>query len=177
MTRPGDSFVLYGILIVTLYLLLRNWLPTKFSEWIKGPQKDNEEQISGKIPDFLRSKGYQVVEEKIKIPISIEVDGEKTYPSRLYVDFLAEKDGERFIVILERLKRPLKMTGPGLRDYFLPLFLIYRTQGMLYIKKEKEELMLIEVDAPDFRQTAKNYRPWYYLLFFILGMIVDSLSR
>lgn len=176
MTKPGDALALYLILIILFYLLIRNWLPITFSKWLKGSaNEDEEEEFEGEIPDLLRSQGYQVKEAKVKIPLAMEIINDKEYESRLYIDYIAaaeEDEHEIYLVFREREKKPLEKTGARLRDRFLPFYLLYRPQGILFITRDRQ-LLRIEMEVPDYQQQPrKPYQQWIYISFFLAGMLL-----
>lgn len=175
MTKPGDALALYLILLILFYLLIRNWLPVTFSKWLKGSAKEEEEEFEGEIPDLLRSRGYRVIEAKVKVPLNMEIVSDKEYESRLYIDYIAtakEDVNETYLVFREREKKPLEKTGARLRDRFLPFYLLYRPQGILFVTRDRQ-LLRIEMDVPDYRQQPRNtYQQWLYISFFLAGMLL-----
>lgn len=177
MTRPDDTLALYVIFAIILYLLVRNWLPMTFSKWVKSSSKKQNKVISGKTADYLRTHGYEVLEKNVKIPLAIsmeneQLDEEKEYDSRLYIDYIAAKDGHNYLVFVEREKRTLKLTGPHLRDRFLSPYLICRPQGILFITKDKQ-LLHFDLEVPDQTMVMKTTQYWIYLIFFVLGLTLS----
>lgn len=174
MTKPGDALALYLILLILFYLVIRNWLPITFSKWLKSSAKDEEEEFEGEIPDLLRSHGYQVKEAKVKIPLTTEIVNDKEYESRLYIDYIAtakEDEHETYLVFREREKKPLEKTGARLRDRFLPFYLLYRPQGILFVTRDRQ-LLRIEMDVPDYQQRRNPYQQWIYISVFLAGMLL-----
>lgn len=175
MTQPGDSLALYLILGIIIYFIVRQWLPLTFTQWLAGSKK-TKAKIEGRVPKLLEKNGYEVLEEKIKIPMTIELDDDQQYESRLYIDYIAQKEDERYLVFVERAHRPLKQYGAGLRDAFLPFFLLYRPDGILYVKKDRT-IHVIDFEIEDLIQKKSSRHLWLYLAFFLLGLILAWLSR
>jgi hypothetical protein len=148
MAHSGDNIVLYLLIAVVLYFLTRKWLP--FSSKIslkKSPVIEESSSIKGEVPKLLRDHGYQVVNGKQKIPISIEFD-EDAYESRMYVDYIARTDDEWYIVMVAKHRKPLRTSGPALRDLFLPIYLLYQPDGILYINRERGTIKKVNFDLP-----------------------------
>ncbi|WP_420800410.1 hypothetical protein [Paenibacillus piscarius] len=99
---------------------------------------------------LLEDAGYEVVGGKLKIPLAFQVDGAPMY-SRLFIDYVAVKDEERFyLVILSRPRKELEFTGSGLRDTLLPYLLIYPDcSGVLYVDTVNSRLHVIEFGRDD----------------------------
>ncbi|TCS96375.1 hypothetical protein [Hazenella coriacea] len=169
MSKPGDTLVLILLVGVIFYFLLRKWLPVRFSQsLLQEPPQDEEDQIQGEVPRFLSNYGYEVVRRKEKVPISIQVD-EQVYESRLFVDYIAKLGDEWYLVILAKERKPLRISGPALRDFFLSYFLLYQPKGILYVDLEKEKFKVIRIDVPDLTFQEKKGFNWLYLITFVLG--------
>lgn len=175
MARPGDSFALILILVIIVYFLIRKWLPFTFTEWLTKSSKEKKSEISGKVPKLLEKNGYELMSGKQKVPMTIEMD-DQTYESRLYIDYIVKKENDWYLVFVERIRKPLKKYGPGLRDMFLSYYLLYKPAGILYVTKD-QSIHVIEFDLSvrAFRKDSKQY--WIYLLFFLLGLIISWFSQ
>mgnify|MGYP007126044271 CR=1 FL=1 len=175
MAQPGDTFVLILILIIIGYFLLRKWLPMTFTEWLFQSSQPKKENVKGKVPSLLKKNGYEVMNGKQKVPMTITLD-DQTYESRLYVDYIAKKEDDWYLVFVERIRKPLKRYGPGLRDMFLTYYLLYKPSGIIYVTKEQQlHVIKFEISAQELQKQTKQY--WAYLVFFLLGLIVALLSR
>jgi hypothetical protein len=158
VTQPGDTLVLFLLIGVILYFIGK-----QIPFWPrKNDGQDGEPlRIKGEVPDLLRSHGYEVVRAKEKVPLEIDVD-EETYESRLYIDYVARRDEQWYIVIVARERKPLRMSGAGLRDFFLPYYLLYQPDGILYVNKEKQTVKLVQFDVPDVAfQKSQAKWPFY----------------
>lgn len=176
MVRPGDSFVLVLILIIIGYFLIRRWLPITFTEWLFQSSKKKKEAFQGKIPSLLEKNGYELMSGKQKVPMTITFDEHQTYESRLYIDYIVKKENERYLVFVERLRKPLKRYGPGLRDMFLSYYLLYKPSGILYVTKDQQiHVIEFDIETQELRKQVKQY--WIYLIFFCLGVIFSWFSR
>jgi hypothetical protein len=172
MTTLGDHLVLALLIGVIFYIIFRKWIPfSAFTNWLNNSSQELK-VIRGEVPDLLRDHGYEVVKTKEKIPISIDVNGD-SYESRFYVDYIARANDGWYVVIVARERKPLRMTGPALRDYFLPFYFLYRPKGILYVQKEKGSIKEIQFDIPD-RTLTKPSSNWLYIaaISFVLGIIV-----
>jgi hypothetical protein len=143
LTQPGDTLVLIALFAVILYLSLKNFIPV-----FRSKKNDPVKEIKGEVPDLLREKGYEVVRARERVPLQFDVNGE-SYESRIYIDYVARRDGEWFLVITARDRKPLRMSGAGLRDFFLPYYSIFQPDGILYVNKEKRTIKVVRFDIPE----------------------------
>ncbi len=174
MARPGDSFALILILIIIGYFLVRRWLPFTFTEWLTQ-SKQEQGEMAGEVPKLLKENGYELISGKQKIPMTIELD-DQSYESRLYIDYIVKKENDWYLVFVERLRKPLKRYGPGLRDMFLSYYLLYQPAGILYVTKDQHiHVIEFDISVQAFRKDSKQY--WFYLIFFLLGLIFSWWSR
>lgn len=172
MAQPGDSLVLYLLIGVIFYFILRKWMSVSpFSGRFKKSSKEEEEKIQGPIPDLLRRHGFEVVQSKVRVPLTFDVE-EKTFESRLIVDYIARADDEIYLVIVARERKPLRITGPGLRDLLLPYFLLYRPEGILYVDPEKNSIKCIQMDVPNVMPEEKSGFHWFYITAALLGLVM-----
>lgn len=143
MGGRADLFIMaiMGILlIIGIVSLLKRWLenPT-IRRGLNIPFNDY-------IPDhpavdFLQSKGFEVMGGRIKIPLYFESEHEDYY-SRLFIDYVVtNEEGAVYMVKMARKRMPLDWTGSGLRDRFLPYFLLYPDcAGVLYVDLHEREI-------------------------------------
>ncbi|MGA8941753.1 MAG: hypothetical protein WB502_03430 [Thermoactinomyces sp.] len=163
MTRPGDTLVLFLLIGVIFYFVLRK-LPLPYRK-----KEDENSEIRGEIPSLLRSHGYEVVGAKERIPFEIDFAG-RTYESRLFIDYIARRDDEWYIVIVSRQRKPVRESGAGLREYFLPYYLLYRPAAILYVDRDQGLIKEIEFDIPDVSLGKKQN--WTWLIFLAVGLIL-----
>jgi len=167
MAKPGDTLVLYLLIGLFLYLIVRN-----LSFFVGKRESDAErEVIRGEVPNLLREHGYEVVRAKEKIPLWIEADG-NPLESRLYIDYVARCDEEWYIVIVARERKPLRMSGAGLRDFFLSYYLLYEPDGILYVDREKKSIKTITFDFPDVSLKPSKSRAFIWQLLLVSVILV-----
>lgn len=168
MSKPGDTLVLYLLIGLFLYLIVRN-LPF----FVRKKELNDDQEIRGVVPDILREHGYEVVRSKEKIPLWIDVNGE-TLESRLYIDYVARCEEEWYIVIVARERKPIRMSGAGLRDFFLSYYLLYQPDGILYVDREKRTVKVITFDFPDcsLKPTKSRALVWGGVLGFVILVVL-----
>ena len=107
-------------LIVWLFLGLRSWLnrpiPVSLAEL-----RLNENIQDSPALTLLEANGYDVIGGKMKVPLAFEADNSVLY-SRLFIDYVAEREDARYLVKTSRRRQPLERSGPAIRIAF---FLIY----------------------------------------------------
>lgn len=146
---PGSDLWLMAMLVLLVVFLL--W--RSFSSWLYKPApfkpgigfEVNEHFEHTAAVELLERHGYEVVSGKLKIPLAFRCD-DSVLTSRLYIDYVASKNGEYYIVKEARERKPLEWTGSGVRDAMLPFLLLYPDcEGMLYINGEMNEIRKIRL--------------------------------
>ncbi|MDU0331633.1 MULTISPECIES: hypothetical protein [Paenibacillus] len=152
MGAYSDGLLMIVIAGIGAYLLYRG-----FRSWVRKPFtlrsgigfEMNEEIIEHPAVDMLEEAGYEVVSDKLKVPLTFRVDGELLH-SRLFIDYIAVKNGEFYLVRTARERRPVEWTGSGLRRDLLPFLLLYpECAGVLYVDPEQGELKVISLTTDD----------------------------
>ncbi len=126
---------------------------------------------TGEVVTLLESKGYTVICDKLRIPIIIQVE-EKQLESRLYADYIVEKNSEIYVVKIGKKKQALSMTGAAIREHLLHYYLLYRPQGIIYVSDDKKDLKIIQfaIDEENIPQTRGHLKS--ALFWFVLGVLV-----
>lgn len=131
-------------LIVWLFLGLRSWLnrpiPVSLAEF-----RLNENIQDSPALTLLEANGYDVIGGKMKVPLAFEADNTVLY-SRLFIDYVAERQDARYLVKTSRRRQPLERSGPAIRDRFLPYLLLYPgCEGLLYVDTDDSDIMVIRL--------------------------------
>ncbi|MFC0214217.1 hypothetical protein ACFFK0_17445 [Paenibacillus chartarius] len=135
--QNGDWLVV--VLVVAIIVM---WGSVRARRWVERPQQRNRFKVPqgegevepNEVTVLLEGAGFEVVAAKAKIPVVITMNDRDTLQSRLYVDYFAVKDDELFIVKAARERKPLELTGSGVRDALLPYYLLYpEASGVLYV--------------------------------------------
>jgi len=131
--------------------LIAVWLVRRFHAWLHEPPASRVYRLGeGTEPDpddetvrFLTASGYEVVSGKHRVPIEIEVDGEPMQ-ARLFIDYVAVKDGRMWLVKTARDRKPIDWTGTGVRDRLLVYALLVPTaEGIVYADPKERRLRTI----------------------------------
>lgn len=148
--RSGD--VLIVVLVLGVMLI---WGGAVFRRWFENaPMKPKMEAPRGE-PDFepnevtelLEGAGFDVLAAKARIPIVMTLNDREQYQSRLYVDYFAEKNDELYLVKVARDRRPLELTGTGIRDALLHYYLLYPdAEGVLYVDMSTNKIKKFTFD-------------------------------
>ncbi|GKU79641.1 hypothetical protein L3i20_v240380 [Paenibacillus sp. L3-i20] len=123
--------------------LLAIWAYKAFYRWLHTPVNvnriklgkggaigDNDENVS-----LLERSGYVVSSGKHVIPIPIELDDTPLGSgSRIYIDYIAEKEDCTYVVKTARDRLPMDWTASGVRDRLLVYSLLLPDcTGVLFI--------------------------------------------
>ncbi|GAB2696822.1 hypothetical protein GCM10027018_14900 [Paenibacillus thermoaerophilus] len=110
-------------------------LRRKLMDWPEHPAPVEEDIFvpNGDAVELLKAKGYELLSGKQKIPVTVEAGG-LVMSSQLFIDAIAAKDDETFVVRIARPRRPLEWTGSAIREHLLVYSLIYDDiDGVLYV--------------------------------------------
>jgi hypothetical protein len=145
----GDGIVLI-LLLATLLVWL--WFSLK-KRWTAlgrrpSPNMDMDEEIP--VTDavaLLEGSGYEVMTLKRKVPLTIYLDEEQELQSRLFIDHFARSGPELYVVKIAKARKPLEMTGSGIRDALLVYQLLYQeAAGVLYVDAERRQIYKIRFE-------------------------------
>lgn len=143
--EQGDVKVILLILII-----FAGYLFWRFNRWLKGSTSkrmripSNADVPQDDVVELLEGAGFDVLAGKTKIPIAMTINDRDVLESRLFVDYFAEKEGQLLLVKVARERKPLEMTGSGVRDMLLPYSLLYpEAEGILYVDMAVQKIKKI----------------------------------
>jgi hypothetical protein len=171
MSQSGDTLVLFLLIGVIFYFILRKWFPLSF----RVTKQEEPKPITGEVANLLRAEGYEPIQANVRVPLEIRMDEEK-WESRLFVDYIAKKEEKFYIVLVSRERKPVKMSGSGLRDHFLPFFLLFAPAGLLYVDRQKRTISEVEFTYTNPLPKSRKF-PWGSVVLFFAGMILAWLIR
>ncbi|MEF3354734.1 hypothetical protein PV403_16385 [Paenibacillus sp. GYB006] len=146
------------VVIAFFGLIVLIWILYGVRKWLQDPAPEhmpelmlNEEIQEHPALYILEREGYEVIGGKLKVPLSFQVNQNTLY-SRLFIDYVAEKEDEIYIVKTSRSRMPVEWTGSGIRDRLLLYLLLYPTcDGLLYVDTEEETIKRISLlDEDDY---------------------------
>ncbi|AJY77248.1 hypothetical protein [Paenibacillus beijingensis] len=141
-----------GLVMIAASVLVLYWIYRALYHWLHEPRAVNRLILgSGEPlePDdeavlLLESCGYAVSSGKHRLPIELELDG-KPLQSRIYVDYIAEKDGLMYAVKMARERQPMNWTGSGLRDRLLVYSLLLpQMEGILVVDMRDGSVRMVK---------------------------------
>lgn len=132
MLKTGDGLVAILMVLGTVLVLAWRLLGPG---WMRQPPR-------GPVVAFLEEAGFDVVAGKVAIPVAVTVD-DRTFDSRVYVDFLAKRDGKLYAVKVEKSRKPIPATGAALRDALLASWLLVRPHGIVVVNRETGALRIV----------------------------------
>jgi hypothetical protein len=129
-----------GLILLLLSLFIIGWLWIWFRRWLMAPPKvkcpiePDSEIIVTETVELLEFAGYEVLTGKRRIPIEVQLNEKQELESRLFVDHFASDGDKLYVVRLSRDRKPIEMTGSGLRDQLLVYQLLYeQIDGVLLV--------------------------------------------
>lgn len=146
MGKYGDWFVMLvagALILLWLYRIFYRWLHSPAGSRVIVLGEGLELDADDEYVRFLEAEGYTVISGKHRIPICIELDGD-ALQSRLYIDYVAEKDGRMYIVKTARDRMPMDWSGSGVRDRLLVYsLLIPQSSGILFADCKARQIRTI----------------------------------
>lgn len=125
-----DWFVFIALCIILAFVFTRRWRRWRHEAgWLSVPKNAFNESDAASV--YLIEKGFNLLSGKTKIPLNIKVTGadQEQLSSRLFIDFMAEREKELWIVKKVNKRKPPVWTGSGIRDHFLVYFLLFGDQA------------------------------------------------
>lgn len=171
MLEQGDLIVLFLLVGAILALAVRPLRSAKFRiQW-----QESDDGLSGEVPALLAAHGYEVVAGKQRVPVSVSI-GDQTFDSRLYVDYIARRQKDIFLVIVAKSRKPLRLSGAAVRDRFLAHFLAFQPEGILYVEPDKGSIKPIYFELEGVR-LPRRHSYAAYLFFTGVGLLIALLFR
>ncbi|MCZ8520632.1 MULTISPECIES: hypothetical protein [Paenibacillus] len=136
--QSGDGFII-GLVVSALVWWLYTALRSRMKETVEAEEppeilNELEEPPEDEATQLLKDLGYTVLSGKKRVLIHIAVNRRETLHSRLFFDYIAQKDGSYYAVKLAKERMPLERTGSALRERLLVYQLLYpQTAGVLYV--------------------------------------------
>ncbi|MFD1176261.1 hypothetical protein ACFQ3W_08110 [Paenibacillus puldeungensis] len=160
MGAYSDGLLMLLIAGIAAYLLYRG-----FRSWVRKPltlrsrirYQLNTDILDHPAVELLEQAGYEVISDRLKVPLSFQVNRDVLY-SRLFIDYIAVRNGEFYLVKTARERLAIDWTGSGVRRELLPYLLLYPdSAGVLYIDAEQgmiKKICMIVDDNEDEDDTA-----------------------
>lgn len=96
--------------------------------------------------ELIQQAGYEWIAGKVKIPITVTLD-DTPLESRLFADGFVEKDRQWFVVKFAKERKPIDMTGSGLREHLLVYSLLYpEAAGVLYVDVLNRSIRVVQFE-------------------------------
>lgn len=140
-------------------ILLMLWLYKSFYRWLHDTGSVNRIKLGkgGELAAddanilLLEKAGYEVSSGKHVIQVPVELDdvplGKGT---RLYIDYIADKDGLTYIVKTARDRMPMDWTASGVRDRLLVYSLLLpECSGILFVDAREQIIRKITFHIAD----------------------------
>ncbi|RUS48076.1 hypothetical protein [Cohnella sp. AR92] len=152
MSRIGDWFIFLVVVALLLW-----WAAHRFNRWLHEPPSLRLRRLmrEGPVePDdsvaLLESNGYEVLSGKHRIPLAVSIDGGPMQATRLYFDYLVQKDELYYLVKLDRARKPIEWTAAGLRERLLAYTLLFpECEGVIIADPKGQALHTVRFKVED----------------------------
>jgi hypothetical protein len=146
--QNGDGLVIF-LLVLVLGAWIYFYMKGRMREAVEaaGPIEWHaaEEVPEDEATQLLVASGYHVVSGKKRIPIQIVVNGQEELQSRLFLDYIAEKDEQYYAVKLAKDRKPMELTGSSVREHlFIYQLIVPHVNGVLYVQLHSKQVDVFE---------------------------------
>lgn len=160
-------FTAFGLFLgVILTVIVSRSLKTRLYKKRASLAKHAEEAAF----DLLEKKGYEIVEEQKRVPLTFWIDGEKT-ETVVIADYLVKRKNRIYVAEVKNRDLEGKMLDPGIRRQLLEYFAAFEVEGVLLVDMIKRKIHSVV-----FKKSAKrtNIIPWFIiaLLLSIIALMV-----
>lgn len=137
--------IISGFIIYLIYLGITSWIRKPLSIGSITNFEFNDDIIEHPAVALLEQEGYEVVSDKLKVPLSFDVDG-KVLHSRLFIDYIVLQKSQYYLVKTSRERLNIEWTGSGLRKELLSYLLLYpQCAGVLFVNTDRSEIKKISL--------------------------------
>lgn len=138
-----------GIVIFLIYRGLQSWVRKPFSLRSGIGFHYNEEILEHPAVDLLEQSGFEIVSDKLKVPLVFKVNGNALH-SRLFIDYIVTKNREMYLVKTSRERITIEWTGSGVRRELLSYLLLYpECAGVLYVDTDLGDIKEISLTSDE----------------------------
>lgn len=153
--RTGDGFIITLIVIFLAFWgyryarlrMKRRLEEPGYPEWVYEAEAPDDDTAR-----WLTSRGCSVLAGKKRLPVYIDVNENGHLQSRVFIDYIVEIDDHLFVVEVAKERKPLEMTGSGVRDRLLLYQLVVPgASGVLYADPPSGRLdrFVFRIEAED----------------------------
>ena len=154
-------FTAFGLLLgVILTVIVSRSLKTRLYKKRASRAKHAEEAAF----DLLEKKGYEIVEEQKRAPLTFRIDGERT-ETVVIADYIVKRKGRIFVAEVKNRDLDGRMLDPGIRRQLLEYFAAFEADGVLLVDMIKRK-----IHSVGFEKTAKRSN---IILWFIIAVLLS----
>lgn len=165
MLQQHDTLVVWLLIILGIVLICKKIYDRYFFAIPKESLDPNDDLIT-----LLNRHGYTTINRKVRVPIRITKDEHEHMESRYYIDAIARKDGFTYAVKVSRTKKPMEYTNSSIRDHLFPIYLLAAWDGVIYVDKEIEKVLLFTFTYDRYNLPKK--KPFIsHIIMFLCGII------
>lgn len=134
-------------LLYLIYYGLRSWLNKPISIGSHWKFEFNDEIIDHPAVTLLEEHGYEVVSDKMKVPLTFDVNGKELH-SRIFIDYIVTRHQQYYLVRTSKERLNMEWTGSGVRKELLPYLLLYpECAGVLFVDLERNEIKVVKLTS------------------------------
>lgn len=141
--------IITGFLLYLMYSGIRSWLRKPLAMGSPLKFDFNDDIIDHPAVALLEQEGYEVVSDKMKVPLSFDVNG-KVLHSRMFIDYIVLHKSQYYLVKTSRERLNMEWTGSGVRKELLPYLLLYpQCAGVLFVDTDRSEIKRVSLTSSE----------------------------
>lgn len=149
--QSGDGLVIVLIVAafgIWAFYYIRGKMRETVQQALPFELRTGDEAPDDEASRLLEEHGYEVLCGKRRIPIDILVSEEEVLQSRLFIDYMASKNGLSYAVKLAKDRKPVEWTGSAIRERLLVYQLVFpNTAGVLYVDLQQRKVHCFVFDV------------------------------
>lgn len=145
-----EQIAIIAVLTVTIIVLLISFVQLKQRELKKKRKqklrfkRGNELEIQAK--SFIESKGFRILNEQAPFNHNYKVNGESR-SSKLIVDYIAEKNGKKYIIEVKSGKSAISITDKNSRRQLLEYDFVIENDGVVLLDMENRNMQVVKFQS------------------------------
>jgi Holliday junction resolvase-like predicted endonuclease len=142
------------IIIVLSYLVIRHKVKTYFQERKVRKRFERGNKLELQAKNFLKSKGYTIVDYQSTYQHKYLEDGEVQY-AEIQPDYIVKKNGKQYIVEVKSGSQAISARNKSTRRQLLEYDYVVENDGVFLLDMENRQLKLVQFKSKMERRSGR----------------------
>ncbi|WP_439185754.1 hypothetical protein [Carboxylicivirga taeanensis] len=157
------------IIIVLSYLVIRHKVKTYFQERKVRKRFERGNRLELQAKNFLKSKGYTIVDYQSTYAHKYLEDGEVQYAD-IQPDYIVKKNGKQYIVEVKSGTQAISARNKSTRRQLLEYDYVVENDGVFLLDMENRQLKLVQFKSKMERRSGRLLK--VVIVLAIMGMAI-----